>query len=71
MVALKKSVVEVTVETGAFAGENVGLVSSTCLDDKHEGGHVSLYSSTCISASATDALAGDATQMVSSTCVES
>ena len=70
MTALKKTVEATMFETGAFTGENVGLVSSTCLDGTHEGGHVSLYSSTCISADATDMHGGDATHMVSSTCLE-
>ena len=70
MAALKKMVDVALCETGAFAGENVGLVSSTCLDGTHEGGHVSLYSSTCISSEATDMHGGAATHMVSSTCLE-
>lgn len=71
MSALKKTVADIAENTGAFAGESVGLVSSTCFDQKHAGAQVSLYSSTCISEAATDALAGDATHMVSSTCIES
>ena len=68
MVALKKTVSEVAVETSAFAGENVGLFSSTCLGEEHAGDRVSLYSSTCISEDARDLHAGEATHMVSSTC---
>ncbi|TNJ44045.1 hypothetical protein FGE21_08765 [Phaeobacter sp. B1627] len=70
MVALKKTYVAVPAETGAFAGENVGLFSSTCLGGEHAGSQVSLYSSTCISESQSDMHSGDATQMVSSTCLE-
>ncbi len=68
MVALKKSIADVAGETSAFAGENVGLFSSTCLGGEHAGDHVSLYSSTCISDAARDLHAGEATHMVSSTC---
>ncbi len=73
MVALKKTQLEVglSVEAGAaFAGENVGLFSSTCLGGEHAGQGVMLYSSTCISKGAADLHGGDATQMVSSTCLE-
>lgn len=74
MVALKKSaqVSDATFAAGgdAFAGEHVGLFSSTCLGGEHAGEQVSLYSSTCISAEIRDVHTGDATFMVSSTCLK-
>ncbi|KUP94094.1 DUF6749 family protein [Tritonibacter horizontis] len=70
MVALKKMIADTAVDMGAFAGENVGLFSSTCLGGEHAGENVSLYSSTCISKSAGEIHAGDATHMVSSTCLD-
>ena len=74
MTALKKEIVDaglaLDAASAAFAGEMVGLFSSTCLGGAHAGDHVTLYSSTCISDASGDLHAGDGAKMISSTCVE-